>query len=320
MNAKGRGNRLKKGFRKFWRQKEIQLFALTGVVYLLIFSILPMFGIILAFKSYKITSGIAGIFTSEWVGLKYFKDFFSDYRFPELLRNTVVISTLKMIFAFPFPIFLAVLISECKSKPFKRVVQTVSYLPNFISWVLVYGISSALLSQNSGVINEILVKLGMVSRGIPFLTDPDYFWGMSVILSVWKSSGWWAIIFLAAIAGIDSTLYEAASIDGAGRLKRIWHITLPGIKGSIVTVLILSIGSFLGGGMVGSNFEQSFLMGNTVNNATSEIIQTYAFKMGMAQGRFSYATAVDLIQSMISIVLVIISNFAAKKLSGEGLF
>ena len=169
-------------------------------------------------------------------------------------------------------------------------------------------------------LQHVSVKFGIVSRGIPFLTDPDYFWGMAVVLSIWKSSGWWAIIFLAAIAGIDSTLYEAASIDGAGRLKRIWHITLPGIKGSIVTVLILSIGSFLGGGMVGSNFEQSFLMGNTVNNATSEIIQTYAFKMGMAQGRFSYATAVDLIQSMISIVLVIISNFVAKRISGEGLF
>ena len=159
MNKKTKGYIIKRGAIKFWRQKEIQLFALAGVVYLLIFSVLPMFGIILAFKSYKITSGVAGIFTSEWVGLKYFKEFFSDYRFPELLRNTIAISTLKMIFAFPFPILLAVLISECKNKVFKRVVQTVSYLPNFISWVLVYGISSALLAQSSGVINEILVKL-----------------------------------------------------------------------------------------------------------------------------------------------------------------
>lgn len=312
--------RMKKGIKKFGRQIEIQIFALAGVMYLLLFSVIPMFGIVLAFKSYKITSGIQGIFRSDWVGLKYFKEFFTDYRFGELLRNTIAISTLKMVFAFPIPIFLAILISECHNKPFKRLIQTASYLPNFVSWVLVYGISSALLSQNSGVINQLLVKLRIVSQGIPFLTDPGYFWGTTVVLSIWKSSGWWAIIFLAAISGIDSTLYEAASIDGAGRLKRIWHITLPGIKGSIVTVLILSIGSFLGGGMVGSNFEQSFLMGNTVNNATSEIIQTYAFKMGMAQGRFSYATAVDLVQSVISIVLVIISNQVAKKVSGEGLF
>ena len=311
---------MRKGFRKFGRQIELQAFALTGVIYLLVFSILPMFGIIIAFKSYKLTSGVAGIFSSDWVGLKYFKEFFTDYRFGELLRNTIALSTLKMIFAFPVPILLAILISECRCNPFKRLIQTASYLPNFVSWVLVYGISNALLAQNSGALNQLMVKLGILEKGIPFLTDPDLFWGLSVALSIWKSSGWGAIIFLAAISGIDSTLYEAASIDGAGRLKRIWHITLPGIKGSIVTVLILSIGSFLGGGMVGSNFEQSFLMGNTVNNATSEIIQTYAFKMGMAQGRFSYATAVDLVQSMISILLVIISNKVAKKVSGEGLF
>lgn len=288
--------------------------------YLLVFNIIPMFGIVLAFKSYKITTGIQGIFTSEWVGVQYFKEFFTDYRFWELLRNTIAISTLKMVFAFPFPIILAILISECKNKMFKRFIQTASYLPNFVSWVLVYGISTALLAQGSGVINQLLIDIGIIETGIPFLTDPDMFWGTSVVLSIWKSSGWWAIIFLAAISGIDSTLYEAANIDGAGRMQRIWHITLPGIKGAVVTVLILSIGSFLGGGMVGSNFEQSFLMGNTVNNATSEIIQTYAFKMGMAQGRFSYATAVDLVQSMVAIVLILISNKVAKKVSGEGLF
>ncbi len=313
-------SKLRKGLIRFGRQIELQIFALAGIIYLLIFSVIPMFGIILAFKSYKLTSGISGIFTSDWVGFKYFIEFFTDYRFGELLRNTIVLSTLKMIFAFPMPILLAILIAECKSKPYKRFVQTVSYLPNFISWILVYGISTALLAQSTGVINNLLVDLGIISEGIPFLTSPDHFWGTSVVLSIWKSSGWWAIIFLAAISGIDSTLYEAASIDGAGRLKRIWHITLPGIKGSIVTVLILSIGSFLGGGMVGSNFEQSFLLGNEVNNATSEIIQTYAFNMGMAQGRFPYATAVDLIQSIVSIVLVIISNQVAKKVSGEGLF
>lgn len=311
---------LKMGLKNFKRQWELQAIVLSGIAYLFVFSIIPMFGIVIGFKAYKITSGIEGIFSSEWVGLKYFREFLSDYRFEELLRNTVAISGLKMIFAFPVPIILAILISECKNKIFKRTVQTVSYLPNFISWVLVYGISNALLAQNSGVLNQLLVKAGIVEKGIPFLTDPDLFWGMATALSIWKSSGWWAIIFLAAISGIDSTLYEAASIDGAGRLKRIWHITLPGIKGAVVTVLILSIGSFLGGGMVGSNFEQSFLMGNTVNNSTSEIIQTYAFKMGMAQGRFSYATAVDLIQSLVSIVLIVVSNQVAKKVSGEGLF
>lgn len=306
--------------RRFVRQLDLQLFAWIGIVYLIIFNFIPMFGIVLAFKDYSITSGVSGIFTSDWVGLKYFEEFVTDYRFGELVRNTVALSTLKLVFAFPVPILLAIMISEARNRVFKRVVQTVSYLPNFISWVLVYGISVALFSENTGAVNQLLVSLGIVDHGIPFLTDPDLFWGFSVILSIWKSSGWWAIIFLAAISGIDGTLYEAAMCDGAGRLKRIWHITLPGIKGAIVTVLILSIGSFLGGGMVGSNFEQSFLMGNNVNNSTSELIQTYAFKMGMAQGRFSYATAVELIQSVISIFLVLISNAVAKRVSGESLF
>lgn len=305
---------------RFVRQWDLQMLAIPGMLYLIVFAILPLFGIIIAFKSYQITTGIEGIFTSDWAGFKYFKEFITDYRFKELLRNTIVISTLKLVFAFPIPIILAILISECRNSPLKRIVQTVSYLPNFISWVLVYGISTALFAQSTGVINQLLVDWGIVAEGIPLLTKPGYFWGMTVVISIWKSSGWWAIIFLAAISGIDSTLYEAANIDGAGRLKRIWHITLPGIKGAIVTVLILSIGSFLGGGMVGSNFEQSFLMGNTINNSTSEIIQTYAFKMGMAQGRFHYATAVDLTQSVISLFLVMISNTVAKKLTGDGLF
>ncbi len=307
-------------YRRFLKQLDIQVFALIGIVYIVIFAYLPMAGIVISFKAYKITSGIAGIFTSKFVGLKYFEEFVTDYRFGELVRNTVVLSTLKMVFAFPVPILLAIMISEAHNRKFKRFVQTASYLPNFISWVLVLGISSVMLSSDKGVLNQLLVQLGVIQKPIPVMTDPKMFWGMATALSIWKSSGWWAIIFLASISGIDSSLYEAAMCDGAGRLKRILHITLPGIKGAIITVLILSIGSFLGGGMIGSNFEQSFLLGNDVNNSTSEIIQTYAFKMGMAQGRFSYATAVDLIQSVISITLVLISNFIAKRCTGESLF
>ena len=301
-------------------QWQIQVFALAGIIYLVIFSYLPMVGISIAFRSYKLTSGLAGVFTSKWVGLKYFEEFVTDYRFPELVRNTLAISALKMFFAFPVPILLAIMISEVRSPKFKRLVQTISYLPNFISWVLVYGICLSFFAADRGLVNEILRKLGLTETGIPFMTAPGRFWGMATVLSIWKSSGWWAIIFLASISGIDANLYEAAMCDGAGRLKRIWHITLPGIRGAIVTVLILSIGSFLGGGMVGSNFEQCFLLGNSVNNATSEIVQTYAFKMGMAQGRFSYATAVDLIQSIISLVLVVVSNGIVNKISGEGIF
>lgn len=317
-----RSGRMKKSsvVTRFLRQWQIQVFALVGIIYLVVFSYLPMFGIVIAFKSYKLTSGIAGIFADNWVGLKYFREFVTDYRFGELVRNTVMLSALKMIFAFPVPILLAIMISEVDNKRFKRAIQTISYLPNFISWVLVYGMCISFFAADHGLVNNLLKQMGIIENGIPFMTDPNRFWSMATVLSIWKSSGWWAIIFLASISGIDSSLYEAAMCDGAGRLRRIWHVKLPGIRGSIVTVLILSIGSFLGGGMVGSNFEQSFLLGNDVNNATSEIIQTYAFKMGMAQGRFSYATAVDLIQSIISLTLVIVSNAIANKVSGEGIF
>ena len=159
-----------------------------------------------------------------------------------------------------------------------------------------------------------------MASAIPFLSEPKFFYGVAVFFSVWKNSGYWAIIFLAAISGIDSQLYEAAEIDGASRLKRLWYITLPGIKSSVVTVLILSIGGLLGGGMGGSNFEQAYLFGNTVNYTTSEILQTYAFKTGLSQGRFAYATAVDLFQSVISVCLVVTANLVARKTTGEGLF
>lgn len=183
-----------------------------------------------------------------------------------------------------------------------------------------YTIANAFLNTNTGIINQIIVNLGLSDTEIPFLTAPEYFYGVSVFLAMWKNSGYWAIIFLAAISGIDPQLYEAADIDGAGRLAKIWHITLPGIKASVVTVLILSIGSLLGGGMGGSNFEQAYIFGNTFNNSASEILQTYSFKTGLSNGRFAYATAVDLFQSVISVLLILISNFGAKKITGEGIF
>ncbi|MGO4375553.1 ABC transporter permease subunit, partial [Paenibacillus sp. MCAF20] len=188
------------------------------------------------------------------------------------------------------------------------------------SWVVVVGLAFVFFSSEGGLVNLLLLKLNVVDEPLTILTDPHSFWGLAVGSAVWKEAGWWTIIFLAAVVGINPALYEAAEIDGAGRLKRIWHITLPGIKGAVVVVLILSIGSLLGGGLVGSNFEQAFLLGNSVNSDTSEIVQTYAFKMGLAEGRFAYATAIDLVQSVISVFLIFTSNFIAKRISGQGLF
>lgn len=303
---------------KLWNQRALQAFALVGVAYLLIFNYIPMVGVLMAFKKYKITSGFVGIFTSPWVGLKYFEEFVTDYNFFSILKNTLVMSLIKMVFTFPLPILLALVLNEVKCMPFKKLVQTTSYLPYFISWVIVTGFCQIFL-QSNGVINNLLASMGRETT-IPFLTAPQYFLPIVVITACWKDMGWWAILFLAAITGIDPTLYEAAEIDGAGRLKRIWHITLPGIKGTITVVLIMAMGNLLGGGLSGSNFEQSYLLGNAGNIDASEIIQTYVMKVGLSNGRYSYAAAVGLFQSLVSIILVMTSNFISKKVSGNSLF
>lgn len=301
------------------RQWQLQLNVWLGILFLCVFSFAPLFGITLAFKDYSIRTGVAGIFTSPWNHFAHFREFFTNYRFPELLRNTIILSVLKLIATFAASIFLAVLISEVRGKRLKRLYQTISYLPHFISWALVYTIAYNMFSENMGVVNVLLKSTGLAKESIPFMTDPDYFYGFAVFLSVWKTTGWSAIIFLAAISGIDPGLYEAAAVDGASRLRRIWHITLPSILPSVVTVLIINIGSLLGGGMGGSNFELSYLFGNAKNSSAADIIQTYSFTMGLSQGRFAFATAVDLCQSIISVILVVTSNKIAKKVSGIGL-
>ncbi|KRF19374.1 ABC transporter permease [Paenibacillus sp. Soil787] len=306
--------------KRFQNQLPFQLFVWVGLVFLLIFSYIPMFGIIIAFKNYKISTGIEGIFTSSWAGLTHFKELINDYNFPMLVRNTLVLSLLKIIFSYPIPILFAILLSEVKHVFLKRFVQTVSYLPHFVSWVVVTGIAYSFFSSGFGIINYLLQSLHLVDKPLDILTNPDAFWGLAVSTAIWKEAGWWTIIFLAALAGIDPSLYEAAEIDGAGRLKRILYITLPGLKNASIVVLILTIGSMLGGGLVGSNFEQSMLLGNTLNSEKSQIIQTYAFTIGLAQGRFSFATAIDLMQSVISVMLIFTSNAIAKRVSGTGLF
>lgn len=305
-------------WQRFWEQRYLQLFALMGVIFILIFYYAPMSGLLMAFKKYKIQTGYAGIFTAEWVGLKWFIEFVNDYNFPQLLRNTLGISILKMVFTFPVPLLLAIMLSETRNKAVKRLVQTASYLPYFISWVVVAGFCLQFFSAQDGVVNKVIVALG----GSPkyFLSSPDYFWGMAVGTGIWKEMGWWAIIFLAAITGVDPTLYEAAMIDGAGRMKRIWHITFPSIAPTVTVVLILAIGNLLGGGLGGSTFEQSYLLGNTANRAASDIFQTYSFRIGLSEGRYSYATAIGMIQSVVSVILVFSTNAVSKSLTGNGLF
>lgn len=307
-------------WRRFKSQIVLQIFAWMGVLFLLIFCFIPMFGIIISFKDYKLTQGILGFFTSKWVGFKWFEEFYHDIVFWPVIRNTVVMSVLKLIFTFPVPIIFALAVNEVRISPIKRTVQTISYLPHFISWVVVSGMLFSFLNQQNGLLNQALLAFGAIDEPISFLSGEQYFLPIVVISDIWKEMGWWAIIFLAAITSVDLSLYEAAKVDGAGRLKQIWHITLPSIKGTIVIVLIMSIGNLFGGGISGSNFDQAYMLGNVANNGVSEIIQTYTLKMGLSQGRFSYATAIGLVQSLISLFLVTVSNWISNRLTGTGLF
>lgn len=306
--------------KKLWKQRYLQAFVLIGLLFMLLFNYIPMFGLIMGFKDYKIQDGILGIFTSEWVGLKYIREFVTDYNFPSLVKNTLVISILKLVFTFPMPIIFAIMLSEFSHPKFKKLVQTSSYMPYFISWVIVSGFAVNFLNAQNGLVNQLLMNMGLVEKPVNFLTRPEYFWQIAVITSIWKEMGWWAIVFVAAIAGVNQELYEAAWIDGAGRLRRIWHVSIPGIAPTITVVLILSLGNLLGGGLGGSTFEQSYLLGNAGNISRSDVIQTYVFRMGLSKGRYAYATAVGMIQSVISVVLVFMSNYAAKKIAGQGLF
>jgi putative aldouronate transport system permease protein len=293
------------------------------MIFFVIFAYIPMSGLIIAFKDYRSVTGFAGFFTSPWTanfGLRHFIALFKDPWFGRILRNTLGISLIKLVFSFPAPIIFALALNELRYGKFKRVVQTISYLPHFISWVVVYGLVFTFLNTQNGLVNRALYELGLIVQPVNVLANADTFWALAVITDVWKELGWWSIIFLAAITGIDPALYDAAKIDGAGRFQCILHITLPGIRGTITVLLILAIGGLFSGGMGGSNFEQTFLMGNSVNYQTSMVIGYYAYQMGILNQRYSFATAVGMFQSVISLILVLAANRIAKKLTGEGIY
>lgn len=301
--------------REFSRQYMMHIFIWLGLLFLVLFYIIPMLGIVISFNDYNIKSGFGGMFSGPYVGLKHFADFIYNRKFIKLVRNTVLISLLKLLFSFPLPILFAIMITEMRGKVFKRVLQTASYLPHFISWIIVAGILHAFFSTSTGMLNEALLALGVIQEPIPLLISEDLYYTLAVASEIWKEMGWSAIIYLAAITGIDPSLYESAQIDGAGRLKRIWHITLPGMRGTISVLLILAIG-----GLFGANFDQAMLLGNDLNAGHSEIIEVFVYKMGLNQGRYSFATAAGVFQSMISFLLVLFANGLSKKMSGIGLF
>ena len=284
---------------------------LPFLIYYLVFKYGPMYGVLIAFTDYNIPKGILGSPWAEPVW-KYFEYFFESPYAARIIGNTLKISFYKIAFGMIPPIILAIMINECKNKWFRKAIQTASYLPHFLSWVIIYGIMTAFFSQTSGLINRWLTQWGLSSY--PFLTDPTHFQAMIVGTDLWKGLGWSAIIYLAAIAGIDTTLYEAAIIDGCSKLKRIWYITLPLLKGTFILQLILRAGSIMNAG-----FDQIYVIASDQVLGVAEILDTWVFKEGIQRMNYSLASAVGLLKSVIGLVLVLGTNKLARKWD-EGLW
>jgi len=296
--------------KKLNRSKILLLMFLPCLLFYLIFKYLPMFGIVVSFKNYNLYKGI---WDSPWVGLKYYKLFFHSPDFFKYLRNTFLLGFYKLIFGFPAPIILALLLNELKHIVFKRFVQTVSYLPHFISNVVVASMVLMFLSPSSGIVNHLIQLFGM--QPINFMVKPEMFRGIYVLSEIWQHTGWETIIYLAALTTIDPLLYEAAEIDGAGRWKKLFHITLPGLVPTIVILFILNIGNVLDIG-----FEKVFLLYNPAIYETSDIISTYVYRTGLGQGNFSYATAIDLFTGLISFIFIYSANMISRKIGENSLW
>lgn len=291
--------------------KWLLLMVIPGVIWMVIFCYFPMYGTQIAFQNYKITDAIG---SSQWVGLSHFKKFIADPAFFNVMKNTLGISILKLLFGFTLPVVFALLLNEIAGNKFKRTVQTISYLPHFLSWVVLGGIMINWLSD-VGFINSFLLWLGVIDTPVSYLAKPEFFWAITVISEVWKELGWGAIIYLAAIVGIDPSLYEAAAIDGATRLQRIFKITLPSISSTVAIMFILAVG-----GIMGSNFDQIFVLKNTLNASASNVIDIYVYQTGILRSNYSYAAAVGLFRSVISLLLLVGANKVVNKLEGTSLF
>ncbi|GLX71526.1 sugar ABC transporter permease [Paenibacillus glycanilyticus] len=288
---------------------------IPGVLLLFVFSYLPMYGVVTAFQDYNLFKGFAD---SPWAGTKHFRMFFHSPDFWTIMRNTVIVSLLKLVFSFPAPIALALLLNEVGRAAFKRIIQTVSYLPHFLSWVIVGGFVISMLSVDNGSINILLMKLHLIDEPINWLSESNYFWGILIASNVWKDIGFSSIVYLAAISGIDPHLYESASIDGANRFRQMFSITLPSIMPVIVIFMILAIGNVMNAG-----FEDILILTNNGVNAivrdVSDVIDTYVYRIGIQNQRFSYAAAVGLFKSAINVLLLIGANRLARR-SGQSLW
>ncbi|MED4955434.1 ABC transporter permease subunit [Paenibacillus macerans] len=291
------------------RDSQLYLLLLIPMAFVLVFKYAPMSGLVLAFKDYKIARGFWG---SEWVGFEVFAEIFAKHDFGRAVRNTLLLNTLDLLFSFTMPIVLALLLNEIKSVKFKRINQTLLYLPHFLSWIIIGAIAYQLLSESNGVVNNVIEMMG--GTRIPFLQE-DTNWLISYLaIGVWQSMGWGTIIYLAAMSGINPELYEAATVDGAGRWRKVWNVTLPSIRATIVTLLIMNLGRVMEG-----SFERIFALQNKATTEFTTTIPVLVYRWGIESGNFSRATALGLFQSVIGLALVLLADRIAKKLGEDGL-
>lgn len=300
--------------RGFWevlrKYKWFYILALPGIAFLLLFKIAPIWGLLMAFQDFNPFKGFWG---SEWVGMANFHELVTSREFGWMVRNTFAINLLKLAFFFPAPIILALMLNEVSHSGYKRVMQSLVYLPHFLSWVVIATLTLFMLSTDFGIVNKIAVSMGY--KPVSYLTNKDNFWTIIVAQGVWRETGWGTIMFLASMSSIDMELYEAARIDGAGRMRQIWHVTLPGIRGTIVTLLILRLGQIFDTG-----FEQIILMSNALVRSVSVVFDTYAYTQGIVQGKTSMGVAVGLFKSLVNLLFVVGADKLAKKLGYDGIY
>ncbi len=300
----------------FLKKVKSQKFFLIALIpflgYLFLFKYYPMYGAIIAFKDFSFRKGILG---SSWVGLKYFKMFLTSPDLFMVVRNTLVMSTLNIFLVAGASILFALLVCEIRNKAYKKIVQTISYLPNFISWIVVVGMAMTFFSIDSGVVNNMLTSAGIVQKPVNFLGDVNIFWWLVTGLNIWKSAGWNSIIYIAAITSLDVQMFESAIIDGAGKMKQIFYITIPSILPTVILLFIFSLGYILNAG-----FEQQYFLQNPLNYTHAEVLDTYVFKYGLQKSMYSYGAAVGLIKSVIGLMLVLATNQISRKLFKMSIF
>jgi putative aldouronate transport system permease protein len=298
--------------RSYTRNWQLYMLLVPTIAFFLIFRYMPMYGIQIAFKNYLPTLGFAG---SKWVGFKYFARFFSSYYAGRQIANTFSISLGMLLFSFPVPILIALTLNEMRSRRYKKIVQTITYAPHFLSTVVIIGLIGSLTNIRYGLFNKALMGMGWIDTAIPFATKAEWFRPLYILSGIWQESGWNAVIYMAALSSVDLQLYEAARVDGAGRLRCIWHVTIPWILPTMITMLILNSGKIMNIG-----YEKVLLMQNSLNISTSDVITTYVYQQGLQNGQYSYATAIGLFNSVINTILIVAINTFSRRVSETSLW